>query len=174
MKNFLLTTGALAVLGFGLLLADVRTDYNHSTDFAAYKTYSWLKVDASSSLWTDRIQKAVDRELSAKGWTRQNTGAADVAIAAIGRTRTEQTYTTFYNGLGGGWYWQGFNSSTSTTRVQETPVGTLTVDLFDAKSKKLVWRGIATETLSDKPEKNTKKLDEAVEDLFKKFPPKGE
>jgi hypothetical protein len=173
MKNVLITTSALALLGFGLLLADVKTDYSHSTDFKAYKTYSWLKVDASNSLWTDRIRKAVDKQLSAKGWTMQ-TGGADVAVAAIGRTRNEQSYTTFYNGLGGGWAWRGFNNSTATTRVEETPVGTLTVDMFDAKSKQLVWRSIATETLSDKPEKNTKKLDDAVADMFKKFPPKSE
>jgi len=48
----------------------------------------------------------------------------------------------------------------STTTVQETPVGTLTVDMFDAKSKKLIWRSTSTETLSNKPEKNTKKLDD--------------
>jgi hypothetical protein len=90
------------------------------------------------------------------------------------RTRNEQSCTTFYNGLGGGWAWRGFNNSTSTTTVQETPVGTLTVDMFDAKSKQLVWRSIATETLSDKPEKNTKKRDDDFADMFKKFPPKGE
>jgi len=35
----------------------------------------------------------------------------------------------------------------------------------------VIWRGSATATLSDKPEKDTKKLDKAVEKLFKDFPP---
>jgi len=47
------------------------------------------------------------------------------------------------------------------------------VDLFDANSKEVVWRGVATETLSDNPEKNAKKLEDVVEDMFKQYPPKG-
>jgi hypothetical protein len=35
-----------------------------------------------------------------------------------------------------------------------------------------IWRGTSTSTLSDKPEKNTKKIHKAVEKLFKKYPPK--
>jgi hypothetical protein len=46
------------------------------------------------------------------------------------------------------------------------------VDLFDTRSKQLVWRGVATDTLSEKPDKNVKKLNKAVEKLFKNFPPK--
>jgi hypothetical protein len=50
-------------------------------------------------------------------------------------------------------------------------VGTLTVDLFDPKSKKLVWQGVATDTLSHKPEKRTKEFDKEIEKMFKDFPP---
>ena len=176
MKHFLFTTAATGLLGFSIVMAGVKTDYDHAADFASYKTYSWIKIDAGDSLWTDRIRQAVDQQLSAKGMTRQDSGA-NVSLAAIGRVRTEQTYNTFYDGLGGGWGWRGFggmNTATATTTVDETPVGTLTVDMFDTGSKKLVWRGTATETLSQKPEKNSKKLEQEVENMFKKFPPKGE
>jgi len=63
----------------------------------------------------------------------------------------------------------GFGDSMTT--VENTPVGTLIVDVFDGQSKKLVWRGTSTETLSSKPEKNERKLEKAVADMFKKFPP---
>lgn len=59
----------------------------------------------------------------------------------------------------------------ATTTVENTPVGTLLVDVFDGHSKKLVWRGVASEALSSKPEKNEKKLEKDVEEMFKKFPP---
>jgi hypothetical protein len=176
MKTFLFTTGAIAVLGFGILMAEVKTDYDHSADFAAYHTFSWLKVDASNPLWTDRIKQAVGQQLSAKGWTEQPSGG-DVSVAAMGRTRQEQTYNTFYDGLGGGWGWRrfgGMGMGEATTTVEDTPVGSLNVDLFDSRTKKLIWRGTASQTLSSKPEKNTEKLDKAVADMFKKFPPKGE
>jgi len=55
--------------------------------------------------------------------------------------------------------------------VNEYLVGTLVVDMFDAKSKSLVFRGTAADELSDKPEKNAKKLEKASTKMFKEFPP---
>jgi hypothetical protein len=176
MKTLFSLTGAVALIGVTLLMAEIKTDYDHKADFKSYKTYSWIKVDAGNPLWVDRIQQAVDEQLTSKGLTRQDSGA-DLAVTALGRTKKEQSYNTFYDGIGGGWGWRGFGDmgmGTATTTVSETPIGTLTVDMFDAKSKKLVWRGTATETLSDKPEKNEKKLKSEVAKLFKSFPPKGE
>ena len=48
------------------------------------------------------------------------------------------------------------------------------MDIFDAKSKQLVYRGTATDELSNKPEKNAKKLAKASDKLFKNFPPGSE
>ena len=176
MKNLLVGTCALALCGIGLVLAETSTDYNHRTDFAQYKTYSWLKAEAGDPLWSDRIPRAVDEQLSAKGMTMQTSGGS-LAVAALGRRTQQQSYTTFYDNIGGGWGWRGFGGmgmGTSQTTVQETPIGTLTVDLFDASSKQLVWRGTSSESLSNKPEKNEKKLEHDVAELFKKFPPKGD
>jgi hypothetical protein len=59
----------------------------------------------------------------------------------------------------------------STTTVDKIPVGHLTVDVGDARTKKLLWMGNADDTLSDKPEKNEKKINNALDKMFKKFPP---
>ena len=50
-------------------------------------------------------------------------------------------------------------------------VGTLLVDIFDAKGKTLIWRGIAQDEASNNTEKNIKKLGKASDKLFKDFPP---
>jgi hypothetical protein len=174
MKHLQHAVAAVAIIGAGIMMADVKTDYNHSTDFHNYRTFSWLKVDASNSLWDDRIKRAVESQLTAKGLTMQPSGG-DLVVTAMGRTTEQQNYTTFYDGLGGGWFWRGFGGDgIATTTVQETPVGTLSVDLFDSKTKKLVWRATSTNTLTKNADKNTRKLDDAVKDMFKKFPPKGE
>jgi hypothetical protein len=66
------------------------------------------------------------------------------------------------------------NAITSPITTPETyTVGTLVVDLFDARTMQLIWRGVGTETLSDKPEKDTQKLNKTVEKMFKDFPPKS-
>ena len=150
--------------------ADVKTDYDHKADFARYHTYSWMKVKASDSIWESRIQGAVDTALTARGWTKVASGG-DTSVAAIGTTRNEPTFNTFYDGIPG-WYWRGFGTSTATTTVDYNKVGTLVVDVFDSNTKHLVWRGVASDALSDKPEKNEKELDDAVNKMFDKFPPK--
>ena len=61
----------------------------------------------------------------------------------------------------------------ATTTVDNVPVGTLIVDMYDTKSKSLVWRGMAHDQLSDKPDKDTKKLEKAVDKMFDKFPPRS-
>lgn len=172
MKRFLLMLGIVGLTGFGALMAEVKTDYRHSVDFGKYHTYSWLKVDAGNPLWVDRIRRAVDEELTAKGWSMVPSGG-DVSVSAFGSTREQPSMQTFYDGLGGGWGWWGFGDlGESTTTVQNTEVGTLVVDIFDSNTKKLIWRGTATDTLSDHPDKNEKKLEHNVAEMFKKFPPK--
>ena len=167
LKHLLPVAAVAAVVAFAM---DVKVDYDHKTDIANYHTYCWLKAKASDSLWEDRIMQAVDRQLAARGLAKVPSGG-DASVAAVGTTRQEPTFTTFYNGMPG-WHWRGWPGY-STTTVDYDRVGTLVVDLFDTGTKKLVWRGVASDTLSSKPEKNDKKLDEATEKMFKDFPPKS-
>jgi hypothetical protein len=173
MKRAVPLIAALAVVGIGILAADVHTDYSHSTDFRAYHTYKWLKVDAGNSLWADRIRQDVDQQLQAKGLTQQQ-GSSDLSVAALGSLTEQRSFTTFYDGLGASWFWHGEDGGMSTTTEDTIPVGNLTVDLFDSNSKKLVWRGTSSKTLSGDPEKNSKKLSDDIADMFRTFPPKGE
>jgi hypothetical protein len=52
-----------------------------------------------------------------------------------------------------------------------TRLGTLVVEISDVKDKDLLWRGSATDTISDNSNKNIKTLDKAVGKLFKNYPP---
>jgi hypothetical protein len=61
----------------------------------------------------------------------------------------------------------------ATTTVDSIPVGTLVIDIYDSSSKQLIWRGEAHDQLSGKPEKNTQKLEKAVDKMFDKFPPRS-
>lgn len=148
---------------------EVKTDYDRSTDFNQYKTYSWEKVQTQDPLWVDRIKEAVNSALAAKGWTQVPSGG-NVAIVAIETTREQRTLDTFYDGLGGGWR-RGRGFGDATTTVEHYEVGTLVVDLFDASSKNLIWRGSSSDALSDKSDKNIKNLDNSVRKMFDHFPP---
>ena len=149
----------------------VKTDFDHQANFSQYKTYSWQEIKPANSLWDARIKNAVDAQLAAKGWTQLDNGG-DVAIVAIKTTQTQRTLQTFYDGMGGGWRWRGMGGfGQSTTTEQDYKQGTLVVDLYDAKTKQLIWRGSAQDTLSDKATKNEKNLDKGVAKMFKAFPP---
>ena len=111
----------------------------------------------------------VNAALAAKG-LQLVTSNADLGIAAHAATKQERTLETFYNGFGGGWRWGGGFGS-ATTMVNTYQVGTLVVDIFDAKTKEAVWRGTSSKTLSGNPQKNAENLNKAVVKMFKKFPP---
>jgi hypothetical protein len=164
-----------ASIGIALLFAtasfaqQVKTDYDRTTDFSHYKTYSWEKVQTQDPLWVDRIKEAVNAALTAKGLTPVESGG-DVAIVAVEMTKNQRTLNTFYDGFGGGWRWGG-GFGNATTTVDNYKVGTLVVDLFDANTKKVIWRGSASDTLSDKSDKNIKNLDKGAQKMFDHFPP---
>ncbi len=161
---FLLTSASFA--------QQVTTDYDRSADFNQYKTFSWENVHTQNPLWVDRIKSAVDSALAAKGWTLVDSGGS-VSIMAMEMNQTHQTLNTYYDSFGGGWRWGGWGDSfgDSTTSESTYKVGTLVVDLFDSKTKTLIWRGSASDTLSDQSDKNIKHLDKAVDKLFEHFPP---
>ena len=164
-----------ASVGIALLFAtasfaqQVKTDYDRSASFSQFKTYSWEKVQTQNQLWVDRIKEAVNAALTAKGLTPVESGG-DIAIVAIEMTKSQQSLNTFYNGFGGGWRWGG-GFGDATTTVDNYKVGTLVVDLFDAHTKTLLWRGSSSDTLSDKSDKNIKNLDKGVQKMFDHFPP---
>lgn len=167
LRVFCLTFTVLLAFAAVALAQDVKTDYDHHANFSQYHTYYWEKVKTTDPLWENRIKDAVDHELQAKGWQRVDSGG-DVAVTAVGSARNQQEYQTFYDGLGG-WRWGGFGETT--TQVENYPVGSLVLDFYDARAKKLIWRGVSSEALSDNPEKNEKKLDKAVDKMLEHFPP---
>lgn len=159
----------LIAVAMAVFADHVKVDYDHGTNFNQVKTYSWSKVKTANSIWDDRVKDAIDKQLAAKGWTQVSSGG-DVALVAVEKTSVQQQYDTFYDGFGG-WRWRG-GIGDATTTVDNYKVGTLIVSMFEGNSKQLIWRGTSSSDLSGNPEKNTKKLHEDVQKMFKEFPPR--
>ena len=165
----------LACLAAGpLLAAEVVTEHDSQADFSKYKTYSWGQKPESGKAEADAlILETIDGQLKARGWSRVEQGPADTVLAAHAIVREDQQIDTVYSGWGSGWNWSGpgpLAGVATTVRVQQR-VGSLVVDIFDAASKKLVWRGTAKGTLGPDVETNRRKVQQAVIRLFKGFPP---
>jgi hypothetical protein len=123
-----------------------------------------------NQLMDQRILSALEEELAKKGLRKVDTGG-DVLVGYQASVKNEQQFTTFNNGFGPGWGY-GWGGGISTTTATNIPVGTLVIDMMDPVKKQLVFRATASETLSDKPEKNTEKIQKAIKKIFEKYPPK--
>ena len=154
-------TGSLA---FG---QKVRFDYDHSANFTKYRTFSWIKepITPKDPLMKQRIIDSVNAQLMAKG-LRQVDSNGDLGVAVHVATQEKQTLNTFYDGFGP-WAW----GMGVTTTVETYNEGTIVVDLFDAQTKKAVWRGTAVKDVSSKPSKATEQVGKALEKIFKNYPP---
>jgi len=177
MKIQALVVAAALSLSGSAFAQDVKVDFDKDANFGALKTFT-VKLGTSwnNPLSEKRVITEIQQGLTEKGWTPTDEAKADALVVIHGATEKQKSLNTFYSGGGYGGYgwrggWGGGMGGTSTTTVDEYTVGTLVVDIFDAKTKKLVYRGTAQDELSDKPEKNAKKLAKASDKLFKNFPP---
>lgn len=158
----------------------VHTDFDHAVNFAQYKTYYWAKTPATPNnpIMADRIVSEIDGQLYAKGW-RKVAADGDVALASHITTREKEQINTMYDSMGPGWYGYGMaggrwgygGPGMATSTVTTYTVGTLLVDLFDAKTHQAIWHGAAEGTVTDDPQANQKKVSEAITKMFQEFPP---
>ncbi len=160
----------LSLVGLVCLLlaaafAQVNTDYHRGTDFTRYKTYAWgtSPQPIHDSLWHQRIMDMVDGALAGKGLKKVNLDQdPDVIVVYSAGIRQNVSY----QGFATGWW----NRTGSIQQVVENE-GTLVVDMAEPQTRMITWRGVATDTLSDKSEKNIQKLQKAINKMFQKFPP---
>ena len=150
----------------------VTTDFDKRTDFRQYTTFMWLKEEPGTTnlLVRQRIVDGINFALAVRG-LNVVTSNADLVIAAHA-TIDEPTLDTSYDGgnwRGGGWNWLGGSDLGIATR-SGPQVATLVVDVFDARTKTVIWRGTASKMLSDNPRKNADRLNKAVMEMFRRFP----
>jgi hypothetical protein len=172
--RYLVIAGAVALstVGCGASIK-TATDYNRNINFSKYQSF-YVKSGNSSGnpLMDQRAIADVRRALTAKGWTAVPEGQAQTAVVVHTATKTKHTYETLYDGWGG-WGWRRFGGGfgDATTYVNDFQVGTVVVDIFDARTKQAVWHGSATDALSDNAKSNASITQQAIDKMFATFPP---
>ena len=166
----------------GLVLAqDVQYNFDPNADFSKYKTYRWEKHPKSldaDELTMKQLGTGFDAALAQKGLTRKDAEPTDLVIVyqlAISQEKELTSYSTGW-GYGPGWRggWYGGGASTMTTASTSTlNIGSVGLDMYDASTKQLVWRGRATKTLDPKakPEKRQNNINKAAQKMLKNYPP---
>ena len=155
------------------------TDDDHNVTFSNYHSFFMMKGNSSGNpLLDQRAADDVKSALTNKGWMEVPEGEGQTAVVVHAATATKHTYETLYEGWGGwgwrgGWGRRGFGGGLgdSTTFVNDYKVGTLVVDIFDAKTKQAIWHGNASDALSNNAVSNTRATEQAVDKMFQTFPP---
>ena len=196
----------ITCLALGLLVAggcagpDVRTDFDPSADFSAFRSFAYLgitdrgyEVGASDkSPLRRRIEQLVEEQLVAKGVPQVNLEASPDLLVHLffgvkGEQHVQKTGTTpGLLGRGFGWGPGFYAGHVSTYEYHEgtwTPVknsretiyedheGVLIVDLAVPSKKELVWRAVIRAVMGDNLEENFKLADKGIAKAFKDYPP---
>jgi hypothetical protein len=178
-RRMIASLAAVILAPVVLLAQKVSYDYEKTANFAAYKTYAHKDgTKVGQPLIDDRIDAAIDSALAAKGLTKAD-AKPDVFVVYHVAFDKQKDISTFSSGGGGygpyGWGWGGgWAGGTSTTQVRDILIGTLVIDMADAAKNQLVWRGMGVKEIDTqaKPEKRDKSITNAVNKIFKNYPPK--
>ncbi|WP_124979915.1 DUF4136 domain-containing protein [Nonlabens xiamenensis] len=165
---------AMMVILVGCQSVRVSQDYAIGTDFSQYKTYAYFKqgIDEAeiSELDKKRILRAIDNEMSAKGFIKSENPDLMVSIFTDSKERVD-VFNNWGWGAGWGWGWGGFWGPGWGNNVSRTTEGILYIDLIDAKNKELIWQGIGQASLRTTPEAKVERTNEIVQQILEQFPP---
>ena len=162
----------------------VKTDYDRSTNYAAYKTFDWYAASQRAKaqargmenpIMDRRVHGAVEKELMAKGYKLETAAEPDFLVTyyPVYRDRKLRTSTSIGTGFGRRWgYGVGLRFSSSDVRHYKE--GTIVVEIVDGRSNQLVWQAVAEGALTglDHPEEAEAQVARAVKDLLDRFPPR--
>jgi Domain of unknown function (DUF4136) len=144
----------------------VSVNYNKTQDFSQYHTYIWASNNANqiqNSILAQQAKSDIDTALQGKGLQlvteSQN---PDLIILASGGMQQQTSYSAM--GM------RGFGGGMGTITPEQNVIGTLIVDVYGAKDKNLLWRGLAQNTLSTNGSKNSQMVSKAVVKMFKQYP----
>jgi len=178
---------AAAVNGAGV---KVKTEFDRNADFSALRSYSWLPTPPyqtqtspdvkdrflSPETIDAQLRATVDDALAAKGVRAAPEGATPdcflVYYAAFGITINANVLGEHYAYITG--WGSPFIGGTPTTALRVLEQGTVVIDMLNRDKKVAIWRATATGAVDrdQTDQQRTRRLKDAVADMFKKFPPK--
>jgi hypothetical protein len=167
---------ALAITGCAPI--HVGSHVDHGLDFARYRTYAWGSPDArpagdprleQNGFYRDHVEGAIDKQLAARGLARSASGQPDVLIHY--HATTSRRIDVSRNQTSPYCYGEDCLSG-----VVEFETVTLVLDLIDADTNRMIWRGWAQhrmDGLAGNPYRMARTIEEAVARMVKRLPPAG-
>jgi hypothetical protein len=182
MQSFFIHRARLALLSALIVFTaassqaqKIKVEYDKSLDFSKFKTYALdPKDNASRPMLRLAIQAAVQDDLAKRGLTKVDNDP-DLYVQMYGSIDSDATFSYMDPIYGTGippinygiTMWYTIPGSITSVVVHK---GEMVLDILDARQKKLIWRGVATQKLSDKRDKLLDQVNTTVEKLFLQYP----
>lgn len=156
----------------------VNYDFDQNVEWSKFKTYGWMETskppsDPSSPLQDtplleQRVHNSVDYEMEQRGITMSDNPDLLVVYHIGTQEKIQVTdwgyrYSDYYWGYGG-----------RQIDVYQFTEGSLVIDLVDAETTNLVWRGTGTGVVDQaqkSPDEMQTRADEVINKIMKSFPP---
>jgi len=165
---------------------EIRVDYDHAANFAAYRTFAFLSPTATEAARlppeiTADLKKSTQRQLESRGY-RYVDAHPDLLVnfsAKLAKATRDDTLANQQIGYYG--YrksnlvpvYKTYSSYPFDTGTTDYVEGTLNVEIIDAARSQLVWEGVAVGEVRhpDQPVAQLAPLiDKVVADVFAKYP----
>lgn len=169
----LLALACVLLVIAGCSSVSVKTDFDSEANFTSYRTFKWVPRPAravrqpviDNPINEARVRRAVEWQLTQKGYRYVETGPADLLIAYHMGVQTKIDVDAY-----GYHYWRRPYRDGKVVEVHKYKEGTLVLDFIDAGRKQLVWRGVAQGALArQKGAEDT--INSAVSKILKQYPP---
>lgn len=181
---------AIVLFGGCRLYAEITTDSDHSADFSRYHTFAWRPdTDTTTTPYNNQIIRNNTMnyfthcmgERGLKAEVDSPDVLLDLMVTAVKREKTVllpayyPSYNPYYYPFPNAYYYRGNNagghpySSGYATRKAEYNESTITLNVIDRRTSKLVWKGRAAGDLYD-PSFIASNLHPAVFDILRDFP----
>lgn len=177
-----LLAGLLVALT-GCSTIESGSHYDESADFGRYENWAWIAEDPNiqtgddlpiSPLTHAKIRDAIREQLLLKGYTMvEDPERADFVVSYSVGSRDKLRVTSYPVAYRGPWGWHVLGSRYYVHEYEEHSYteGTLAVDIFDADSKRPVWHGWASKTITASDRENPSEvIVRGVAKLMEPFP----
>lgn len=161
----------------------VNTDFDTTASFVGLNNFAFAPDSAQAkevtTLLSKRVRSALAASLQAQGKSMVDEASADFLVAYHTSVEKRIDVDTYYQAWGIRPYWwygpQLHGAHFPTTRVREYKIGTLVIDIIEAKSKSVIWSSSAENTLSKylTPQEREEKIRMVVNAMLADFPPQA-
>ena len=174
-KKIMIVTAVIMSIFIGCSSMDVSFYYDENRDLSRYKTYAWLTENvlidledglAYLSLPGYEIRAHVNAGLKKNGFVLEPGVPQFLILVYFGLK--EQVNVTDKGG-------ENYGKGKMKIEVEIHPEGAVYIDIIDAQTFDLIWRGTATKEVEDEPTEETarKNIRKALDKLIDEFPPKS-